>query len=198
MTISRDFNQDVYSQYIRSRLEKQIEFIAEIDKAKRVIRQTSLMDGSRQENDAEHSWHIALMALILSEYTNEPIDVLNVIKMLLIHDLGEIDAGDVFVYDKDADLSEKHRREQVAASRIFGLLPEDQAEDFLHAWNEFEEQKTPEAKFAKALDGLQPVLQGFFNKGWSWHTHHIQMEQVLKKKKPIRTALSHCGSSQET
>ncbi len=170
-----------------SRLQKQIAFLVEIDRAKQVIRQTSLMDGSRQENDAEHSWHIAIMAVVFAEYANaEDLDILRIIKMLLIHDLVEIDVGDVFLYDENVDRSEKHRREHAAAKRIFNLLPPDQAREFLDLWTEFEACETAEARFAKALDGLQPVLQGFFSRGWCWKTHHVTVDQVLKKKESVR------------
>lgn len=168
------------------RLLKQMEFIVEIDKAKQVLRQAALNDGSRQENDAEHSWHIALMAFILSEHSNhQDIDTFKVVKMLLIHDIVEIDAGDMFVYDI-VDTAAKFEKEKRAADRIFGILPEDQAKDLLDVWLEFEDEKTPEAKFAKALDALQPLLQGFQNRGWSWQTHDVSQSQVLEQKEPMK------------
>ena len=139
------------------RLKKQMEFIIEVDKLKDIIRQTNLTNGERKENDAEHSWHLALMAVFLSEYAKEPVDVLQVIKMVLIHDLVEIDAGDTYLYD-EAGNGTKAAREQKAAERIFNILPGDQAEELFKLWQEFEDRKTPESKFANTLDRIQPVL----------------------------------------
>lgn len=139
------------------RLERQIQFIIEIDKLKKIYRQTILMDGSRYENDAEHSWHLGVMAILLSEYVPEgDIDILKVIKMVLIHDIIEIDAGDTFCYDDNA-LNDKQEREQRAADRLFAILPPDQAQEFMELWQEFEERATVEARFAAALDRLQPL-----------------------------------------
>ncbi|MGY5853892.1 MAG: HD domain-containing protein [Candidatus Thorarchaeota archaeon] len=167
------------------RFTQQMEFLAEIDKLKQVIRQTSLVDRSRQENTAEHSWHIAVMALVFSEYSNtKNVDLQKVLKMLLIHDLVEIYAGDTFVYD-DFDKDEKVQREREAALKIFGLLPEDQAREFRDIWEEFEEEKTPEATYSKAIDAFQPVMQGYENKGWSWQTHGIGKSQILKQKESM-------------
>jgi putative hydrolase of HD superfamily len=168
-----------------SRLARQINFIAEIDKLKEILRQTALMDGSRQENVSEHSWHIAVMAFILAEHSNErDLDILRVIKMLLVHDLVEIDAGDTFLYDTKGN-QDKDEREQVAAQRIFGLLPSEQAKDLRSVWDEFEAMSSSEAKFAKALDSLQPLLMAFYNKGWSWKKHGLVKSQVLEKKRLI-------------
>jgi putative hydrolase of HD superfamily len=168
-----------------NRLAQQISFIVEIDKLKEILRQTALMDRSRQENVSEHSWHIAVMALILAEHSNDNnLDILQVVKMLLIHDLVEIDAGDTFLYDIEEN-KDKHEREQVAAQRIFGLLPSEQEEELRDAWEEFEAMTSPEAKFARALDSLQPLLMAFHNKGWSWKKHGLVKSQVLEKKKPI-------------
>jgi putative hydrolase of HD superfamily len=165
------------------RLARQINFIIEIDKLKKILRQTGLVDRSRQENVSEHSWHISVMALILVEYANERnLDILRVVKMLLIHDLVEIDAGDTFLYDTEGN-HDKHQREQIAAQRIFGLLPDEQADELRTAWEEFEALSSPEAKFARALDSLQPVLLAFHNKGWSWQKHDLVKSQVLEKKK---------------
>ena len=168
------------------RLVKQINFIIEIDKLKKILRQTALVDRSRQENVSEHSWHISVMALILAEYSNESnLDILRVIKMLLVHDLVEIDAGDTFLYDNEGN-HDKYEREQKAAQRIFGLLPSEQADELQTIWEEFEDMSSSEAKFAKALDSLQPVLMAFYNKGWSWKTHGLMKSQVLEKKKSIK------------
>lgn len=167
------------------RFVKQMDFIVEIDKLKKVIRQTALTDGSRQENDSEHSWHIATMAILLSEYSNVPnLDLLKVLKMLLIHDLVEIYAGDTFAYDTIGN-SHKAKREQEAAKKIFGLLPDDQKEELHTLWQEFEKEKTPEAKFAAAIDKLQPLILSFSNKGWSWTEHGVVSSQVLDSKKSI-------------
>jgi len=158
------------------RIARQIAFILEIDKAKSVIRRSRLLDGSRRENDAEHSWHLAVMALLLAEYANEPVDACKVAKMALVHDIVEIDAGDTFVYDLQGD---KQEREQKAADRIFGLLPEDQRDEMRALWEEFEARSTPEAKFAAALDRLQPLLHNFFTRGSTWKEHGIPKERVI-------------------
>ena len=160
------------------RLARQVAFILEIDKAKSVIRRSRILDGSRRENDAEHSWHLAVMALVLSEYANEPVDLGKVIKMLLVHDIVEIDAGDTFAYD-GAGYDDKNEREQRAADRIFGLLPEDQRDEFRALWEEFEARKTPEAKFAAALDRLQPMMLNFFTEGSTWREYDIPKDRVI-------------------
>ncbi len=167
------------------RFSKQMDFILEIDKLKKVIRQTALADGSRQENDSEHTWHIATMAILLSEYSNQPsLDILKVLKMLLIHDLVEIYAGDTFAYDAIGN-SHKEKREQEAAKKIFGLLPGDQKEELHSLWREFEDEESPEARFAAAVDKLQPLILSFNNKGWSWAKHGVVGSQVLENKKTI-------------
>ena len=168
------------------RLAKQMDFIVRIDELKKIVRQTALTDGSRQETVAEHSWHIAVMVLLLAEYSNDPnIDLLKVIKMLLIHDIVEIYAGDTFLYDVESR-KEQNQNEEKAAKRIFGILPEDQASELQSIWDEFEERKTPESRFAKALDALQPVILGYENRGWSWKKHSIKKQQVIDHKKPVR------------
>ena len=139
------------------RLEKQMEFILEVDKVKKIVRQTYLSDASRKENDAEHSWHLALMAVLLKEYSNEDVDLAKVIPMVLIHDLVEIDAGDTYAYD-EAGAKTKQERETKAADRIFGLLPDDQGTWFRELWEEFEAYETAEAKFAHVLDNAQPLF----------------------------------------
>jgi putative hydrolase of HD superfamily len=160
-------------------LARQIQFVVEIDKLKGVLRQTWLMDGSRRENDAEHSWHLALMAVLLAEYAAEPnLDLLRVVKMLLVHDLVEIDAGDTFVYDK-AGARDKAAREQKAAQRIFNILPPDQAGALRGLWDEFEARQTPEARFAAALDRLQPILHNYHTQGKAWRAHGITSEEVI-------------------
>ena len=162
------------------RLKKQMEFIIEVDKLKDIIRQTNLTNGERKENDAEHSWHLALMAVFLSEYAKEPVDVLQVIKMVLIHDLVEIDAGDTYLYD-EAGNGTKAAIEQKAAERIFNILPGDQAEELFQLWQEFEDRKTPESKFANTLDRIQPVLLNDATEGRAWREHDVCIDQIMSK-----------------
>jgi putative hydrolase of HD superfamily len=161
------------------RLRRQIEFTLEIDKVKGVFRQTWLADASRRENDAEHSWHLAVMAVLLAEYAAEPeLDVARVVRMVLVHDLVEIDAGDTFVYDRDHD-TEWAERERRAAERIFGMLPPDQAREFRGLWDEFEARATPEARFAAGLDRLQPILHNYHTQGRVWQEHGVTADQVI-------------------
>ncbi len=169
------------------RLSRQLDFIVELDKLKRILRQTLVMDGSRQENSAEHSWHLAVMAVLLNEHARESVDVQRVLKMLLIHDVVEIDAGDTFCYDAAASVG-KEERERRAAERLFGLLPEEQAEEFRDLWEEFEAMGTAEAQFANALDRLQGLLQNYHNGGGTWRLHGITRDQVLNRMRPIQNA----------
>ena len=162
------------------RLIKQMDFIVEIDKLKNIYRQTYLSDGSRKENDAEHSWHMALMCIILADYSNEEIDVLKTMAMLLIHDVVEIDAGDTYAYDASANET-KVKRELEVRDRIFNLLPEDQAKEMRSLWDEFEEGKSPEARFACTLDRIQPLLLNDASDGKSWREHKVHLSQVLKR-----------------
>lgn len=165
-------------------LLKQIQFIKEIDKIKYIQRRTCLLNSDRPENDAEHSWHLALMAIALSEHANKPVDILKVIKMVLIHDIVEIDSGDVFVYDKSK--SHKNTEEEFAAAkRIFGLLPENQAKELIDLWKEFEDGETDDAKFAKSLDKLEPLLQNFSNNGGTWDKYNVTYNEVYTQKKSI-------------
>lgn len=168
------------------RLRQQIQFVIEVDKLKQVLRQTLLTNGSRRENSAEHSWHIALMAIVLAEYAPAPIDLLHVIKLLLLHDLVEIDAGDTFCYD-DRGNESKADRETQAADRLFGLLPPDQAGEFRALWDEFEAQETPAARFAAALDRLQPLLNNQQTGGHTWKLHDVTSDRVLQRMAPIQT-----------
>ncbi len=168
------------------RLERQMDFCREIDKEKEVFRQSFLCSGSRRENDAEHAWHMALMAVVLQEYANEDIDLLKVITMLLIHDVVEIDAGDTYAYDTEG-LKTQAAREEKAALRIFGLLPDDQAEHLLSLFREFEAAETAEAKFAKALDNVQPVMQNDASGGRDWREKGIRLSQAIGRQK--KTAL---------
>src|SRR6478735_1557553 len=148
-------------------LLRQINFIKEIDKVKYIQRKTKLFNSDRCENDAEHSWHLAMMTIVLAEHADTPIDVLKVLKMVLIHDIVEIDAGDTFLYDTQKSHVNTDE-EMIAAKRIFGLLPEEQALEFIAIWTEFEEGKTNEAKFAKAMDRFEPLLQNATNNGGTW------------------------------
>jgi putative hydrolase of HD superfamily len=166
------------------RLRKQLDFIVEIDKLKSVFRKTLLMDASRYEDDAEHSWHICVMAVLLAEYSAERIDILRVVKMLLIHDLVEIYAGDTFCYDDKAAL-DKSEREKNGADRVFGLLPADQAGGIRALWDEFEARISPEAKFAAALDRLQPILHNFHTQGAAWRKHGVTSDKVLARNRHI-------------
>lgn len=167
-----------------TRLEKQISFIVEIDKVKNIFRQTLLADGNRKENDAEHSWHIALMAILLKEYAEDEVDVLKVMTMVLLHDLVEIDAGDTYAYDTVVTAS-KREREVKAADRIFGMLPEDQGNYFRALWDEFEEYETADAKYAHLLDNLQPLLLNDASGGISWREHGVKKAQIYKRNERI-------------
>ena len=168
----------------RKRLEKQIQFIVEADKVKNIFRQTYLADGRRKENDAEHSWHLALMAVLLKEHMNEDADVARVMIMVLIHDLVEIDAGDTYAYDEKGAQT-KREREVKAAERIFGILPEDQGRYFRELWEEFEAYETPEAKFAHLLDNFQPILLNDASGGKSWVEHGVHKSQPMKRNERI-------------
>ena len=164
------------------RIEQQVAFAVEIDKVKNIFRQTWLSDGKRKENDAEHAWHAALMAVLLAEYSNEPVDTLKVVKMLLIHDLVEIDAGDSYAYDEAAQAT-AHEREQKAADRIFGMLPKDQEEEFRSLWDEFEEYETPEARFAHVMDNFQPLLLNDAADGKGWKEHQVKRANIEKRNR---------------
>ena len=169
----------------QARLAQQVRFIIEVDRLKEVFRQTLLTQSRRQENDAEHSWHLCLMVIVLAEHANAPdLDVLRVLKMLLLHDLVEIDAGDTFAYDTTR-MADQHEREAVAATRIFGLLPPDQAVEFRTLWDEFETKETPEAKFATALDRFQPVLLNCLTEGTAWRQHGVTSDRVIARNRHI-------------
>lgn len=168
----------------KERLRKQMEFLLEIDKEKMIRRQTLISDGSRQETDAEHAWHLAVMCALLAEYAEEKIDVGHTMLMVLMHDLVEIDAGDTYAYDT-AGNADKGERELRAAERIYNLLPADQAKMARELWDEFEAMETPEAKFANTLDKTQPVLLNDAAGGVSWSSHQIREEQILARN--VRT-----------
>jgi putative hydrolase of HD superfamily len=170
------------------RIDQQLVFLVEADKLKNVLRRTMLTDGSRQENTAEHSWHLALSAMVLEEYASSPVNLPRVLRMLVVHDLVEIDAGDTFAYDAAGNAT-KEERERRAADRIFGLLPTALREDLRSLWEEFDEAATPEARFANAIDRIQPFLQNRENHGGTWHLHNLSREQVLARMDPVRTAL---------
>jgi putative hydrolases of HD superfamily len=162
---------------------QQFAFITEIDKVKSIYRKSKIFSGEKYENDAEHSWHICVMAMVLAEYSNEKIDILKVIKMLLIHDIVEIDAGDTFLYAENRD--EVFETEKAAAERIFGLLPKIQYEEFMNLWLEFEAKETAEAKFAGSIDRIQPMLANCLNNGDSWSDNGVKADQVYKKNQVI-------------
>lgn len=166
----------------KERLDKQFAFARELDKEKLIGRQTYLANGERKENDAEHAWHMAIMALILSEYANEEIDVLRTISMILIHDVVEIDAGDTYAYDENGKKSQRER-EVKAAERLFGMLPKDQAVKYRNLWEEFEAQETKEAKFARTMDNIQPVVLNDASDGKSWVEHGVHLSQILNRNK---------------
>ena len=165
-------------------LLKQINFIKEIDKIKYIQRKTKLFHSDRPENDAEHSWHLAMMTIVLAEHSDVPVDVLKVLKMVLIHDIVEIDAGDTFIYDTQKSHSNTEN-ELIAAKRIFGLLPDEQAEELIEIWQEFEAGETPEARFAKAMDRIEPLLQNTSNNGGTWREFDVDYSKVFEKKKVI-------------
>lgn len=167
------------------RLQKQLDFILEIDKEKNIFRQTHLSGHGRNENDAEHAWHMAIMAYLLQEYSNEKIDVARVMLMCLIHDVVEIDAGDTYAYDAEG-LKTQKAREEAAKERLYSMLPEDQKADLVAIFDEFEERKTPEAKFTRALDNLQPLLLNHSNGGGDWKNHDVTAEQVYGRQSRTR------------
>ena len=171
-----------------ARLQRQLAFLVEADRLKGILRQTTLCDASRAENSAEHSWHLALMAAVLAEHAPPGTDVARAMRMALVHDLVEIDAGDTFAYDPAANAG-KAEREQRAATRVFGLLPPEQAAELRALWEEFEAQATPEARFANAIDRLQPLLNNHHSGGGSWKAHGVSRDQVLRRMAPIEAAM---------
>jgi putative hydrolase of HD superfamily len=169
-----------------ARLAQQIEFIVECDRLKEIFRQTLVTRSRRPENDAEHSWHLCLCVIVLAEHANAAqLDVLRVLKMVILHDLVEIDAGDTFAYDT-AGMANQHEREAIAADRIFGLLPADQAREFRELWDEFEARETSESKFAAAVDRFQPMLLNVRTQGGAWHKHGITHDRVVARNQHIR------------
>lgn len=170
---------------IAERFKQQVEFLIEIDKLKHVFRKTKLLNGSRYENDAEHAWHLSLMAMVLSEHANEKIDVAKVIKMVLIHDIVEIDAGDIIVYDQQ-NRTLAQEKESAAAERIFGMLPDDQKEKFISLWREFEARETPEAKFAAAIDRFEPILQNHLTDYHAWRAYGVSSDMLHDNNRHIK------------
>ena len=167
------------------RLKRQLDFILEIDKEKNIFRQTHLSGHGRAENDAEHAWHMAVMAWLLREYANEPVDVAKAMMMCLIHDIVEIDAGDTYAYDPEG-LKSQQAREDAAKERIYSLLPEDQKEELIALFDEFENWSSPEARFAHALDNLQPLMLNGSNDGADWKAHGVTAKQVYGRQKKTR------------
>lgn len=168
---------------MNERLKKQLDFMLELDKMKNIYRQTYVLHEDRKENDAEHSWHLAILAFMLEEYAAEPIDTLKVIKMVLLHDVVEIDACDTYLYDEEGYKS-KAEREEKAAQRIFGLLPDDQRDEYYALWREFEDDITYESRFASILDRMQPLLLNYTKGGIAWKEHGVHKEQVLSRNRP--------------
>ena len=166
----------------KERFEKQLAFILEADKEKNIFRQTHLSGHGRQENDAEHAWHMAMMIYLLKEYANEPIDLAKTMMMALIHDIVEIDAGDTYAYDENA-MASQAERERLAAERIFGMLPDDQRDELRGLFEEFEAGETPEAKFARTMDNLQPLMLNNSNDGGDWKEHQVTRTQIMKRHK---------------
>jgi len=179
------------------RLDRQVRFTVELDKLKQVLRRNTLGDGSRYENSAEHSWHLAVMAAVLAEHANHPIDLGRVIQMVLVHDIVEIDAGDTFAYDA-VGLLDQVARETRAADRIFALLPADQTETFRGLWEEFDARETEDAKFAVALDRFQPLLQNTESGGGSWRSHAVTLEMVRDRCEAIAEGSAALGAYVET
>ena len=170
---------------MNERLKQQLDFILEIDKEKNILRQTHLSGHGRRENDAEHAWHMAIMAYLLKDYANEPVDIAKVMIMCLIHDIVEIDAGDTYAYDTEG-LKTQKAREDAAKERIFSLLPEDQKKELTALFDEFENYQTPESKFAHSMDNLQPLLLNNSNGGGDWREHGVTAEQVYGRQSKTR------------
>ena len=165
--------------------ERKLNFIFELDKLKSIYRQTYILKEDRKENDAEHSWHLAVMVVLLAEYSNEPINIEKTIKMVLLHDVVEIDAGDTYCYDAEENKT-KEKRERAAAERIYHLLPDTQAKAYISLWQEFEDCNTPESRFANAVDRFQPFVLNFLRGGQSWREHRVTVNQVRKRMEPVK------------
>lgn len=170
---------------MNERMEKQLAFSLEIDKVKNIFRQTHLSENGRNENDAEHSWHMAIMAYLFREYANEPVDIAKVMLMCLIHDIVEIDAGDTYAYDTEG-LQTQKAREDAAKQRIFSILPREQAQELIGLFDEFEANETAESKFAHAMDNMQPLILNHSNNGGDWREHQVTVEQIYKRHSKTR------------
>lgn len=168
------------------RLTAQLAFLVELDRMKTIERQSPIYAGGRRENDAEHSWHIAVMAMVLREYAAEPVDMGHVLEMLTVHDLIEIYAGDTFAYDA-AGNSDKAAREAASADQLYAMLPEEQGAYYRALWEEFDAMETPDARFAASLDRLQPLLSNWLNEGGTWRVHNVHPEQVYRRMEPLKT-----------
>ncbi|HUK31651.1 MAG TPA: HD domain-containing protein [Candidatus Acidoferrum sp.] len=179
---------EILLQQSESRIGQQLTFLVEADKLKGVLRRTMLTDASRQENTAEHSWHLALAAIVLEEYAAAPVNMAKVLRMLTVHDVVEIDAGDTFAFDKAGNAT-KEERERIAADRIFGLLPDEMSAELRGLWEEFDENASPEARYANAVDRIQPFLQNRETGGGTWRIHNLSRDQVLARMDPIRTVM---------
>lgn len=169
------------------RLKKQLEFLVEIDKMKNVLRRTLIVDGSRRENDAEHSWHLAMLAMVLEEYSEREINISRVVRMCLVHDLVEVYAGDTFAYDEKG-YEDKLARETAAADKLFSKLPTEQGEEFRALWEEFDEAQTADAMYAAAMDRLQPMMNNFLTDGHTWKEGKVTSDKVLDRMQPIKKA----------
>ena len=183
-------NRQVYPK--QSALMQKIDFIKEVDKLKTILRRTILFDKSRQENDAEHTWELAMMAVVLYDSVSPNTDLLRCLKMLLIHDVVEIYAGDTYAYDQTG-IVDQHERERHSAEKIFGILPKSLGDEMLHLWEEFEARTTSEAKFARALDRLQPLLHNYYTDGVSWQKHAVTAPQVRYSMAVIRDSSDELG-----
>ena len=181
MIIESVYLNKIWEDVMDERIKKQLDFALEIDKEKNIYRQTHLSGHGRNENDAEHAWHMALMAYILKEYSNEKVDIAKVMIMCLIHDIVEIDAGDTYAYDEEG-LKTQKAREDAAKERIFSLLPEDQKKELIAIFDEFEEYSSPEAKFARAMDNLQPLILNNSNNGDDWKAHGVSADKVYGRQ----------------
>lgn len=168
------------------RLTAQLAFLVELDRMKTIERQSPIYAGGRRENDAEHSWHIVVMAMVLREYAAEPVDMGHVLEMLTVHDLIEIYAGDTFAYDA-AGNSDKAAREAASADRLYAMLPEEQGAYYRALWEEFDAMETPDARFAASLDRFQPLLSNWLNEGGTWRVHNVHPEQVYRRMEPLKT-----------
>lgn len=183
---------------LSERMQHQIRFILELDKLKHIMRRSILLSESRTENDAEHSWHLCMLATIFAEYAEPDVNINRVIRMLLIHDIVEIDAGDTFIYEESTHAESQHSREQAAAERIFGLLPDDMRYEFSALWREFENKQTPDAKFAASLDRIQPLFLNYFNHGGTWARYGVTSDKVRDKQHFISEASSPLWKMVET